>query len=208
MTDFADYVKDLDHYIASVIGDGRDVIFMGFSMGAIVGLHETKNIRFKQMILLAPALRIAMMDWWVMSVFNAAVWVGLGQFLLSRFDENIVYLNCTHHYQLRFDFLRMCRLVPLLQVQGPTVVWGREFMKASEDIIGEDLGQNIFIVKCGKDDVVDNLAIDEFCGVQKRGHVEVLNVPNAYHEVLQETDDIVATVVEAVLRFVNLNAES
>lgn len=77
-------------------------------------------------------------------------------------------------------------------------------MKASADIIGDDLGQNIFIVKCGKDDVVDNLAIDEFCSVQTRGHVEVLDVPNAYHEALQETDDIVSTVVEAVLKFVKL----
>ena len=205
MTDFGDYVKDLEHYIASMIGEGRDVSFMGFSMGAIVGLHAAKNTRFKQMVLVAPALRISMMDWWVMSVFNAAVWVGLGQFLLSRFDESIVYLNCTHNYQLRFDFLRMCRLVPMLQVQGPTVVWGREFMKASADIIGEDLGQNIFIVKCGKDDVVDNLAIDEFCSVQTRGHVEVLDVPNAYHEALQETDDIVSTIVEAALKFVKLN---
>ena len=98
----------------------------------------------------------------------------------------------------------MRRLVPLLQVQGPTVVWGREFMKASADIIGEDLGQNLFIVKCGEDDVVDNLAIDEFCSVQKSGHVEILDVPNAYHEAFQETDDIVSTVVEAVLKFVNL----
>jgi lysophospholipase len=204
MTDFADYMKDLKHYIASMIREGRDVIFMGLSLGAIVGLHAAKNIQFKQMILVAPALRIAMMDWWVMSVFNAAVWIGLGSFLLTRFDQSIAYLNCTHHHQFRFDFLKMRRLVPLLQVQGPTVVWGREFMKASADIIGEDLGQNIFIVKCGKDDVVDNLAIDEFCGVQKRGHVEVLDVPNAYHEALQETDDIVATIVEAVLKFVKL----
>jgi alpha-beta hydrolase superfamily lysophospholipase len=96
----------------------------------------------------------------------------------------------------------MRRLVPLLQVQGPTVVWGREFMKAGAYIISEDLGQNIFIVKCGKDDVIDNLSIDEFCSVQKRGHVEVLDVPNAYHEVLQETDEIVSNVIEAILRFV------
>ena len=206
MTDFGDYVKDLEHYIASMIGEDKDIIFMGLSLGTIVGLHLAKRMptRFKQMVLVAPALRISMMDWWVMSAFNAAVWIGLGSFLLTRFDESIAYLNCTHHHQFRFDFLKMRRLVPLLQVQGPTVAWGREFMKASADIIGEDLGQNIFIVKCGKDDVVDNLAIDEFCSVQTSGHVEVLDVPNAYHEALQETDDIVSTVLEAVLKFVKL----
>lgn len=204
MTDFGDYVKDLEHYIASTIGEDKDVIFMGLSLGTIVGLHAAKRTRFKQMVLVAPALRIAMMDWWVMPVFNAAVRVGLGSFLLTRFDQSITYLNCTHHHQFRFDFLRMRRLVPLLQVQGPTVVWGREFMKASADIIGEDLGQTILIVKCGKDDIVDNLAIDEFCAVQKSGRVEILDIPNAYHEAFQETDDIVSTVVEAILRFVNL----
>ena len=204
MTDFGDYVKDLEHYIASTIGEDKDVIFMGLSMGTIVGLHLAKRIRFKQMVLVAPALRIAMMDWWVMPVFNAAVRLGLGPFLLTRFDNSITHLKCTHHNQFRSDFLNMRRLVPLLQVQGPTVVWGREFMKASADIIGEDLGQNLFIVKCGEDDVVDNLAIDEFCAVQTSGRVEILDVPNAYHEALQETDDIVSTVVEAVLKFVNL----
>lgn len=34
---------------------------------------------------------------------------------------------------------------------------------------------------------------------------EVLDVPNAYHEALQETDDIVSTVVGATLKFVKLN---
>jgi lysophospholipase len=204
MTDFGDYVKDLEHYIASTIGGDKDIIFMGLSLGTIVGLHAAKRVRFKQMILVAPALRIAMMDWWVMPVFNAAVRLGLGSFLLTRFDNSITYLNCTHHHQFRFDFLRMRRLVPLLQVQGPTVVWGREFMKASADIIGEDLGQTILIVKCGKDDIVDNTAINEFCAVQTSGRVEILDIPNAYHEAFQETDDIVSTVVEAVLRFVNL----
>ena len=204
MTDFGDYVKDLEHYIASTIGGDREIIFMGISMGTIVGLHLAKRMpaRFKQMILIAPALRIAMMDWWVMPVFNAAVWAGIGSFLLTRFDENIAYLKCTHHHQLRFDFLRMRKMLPILQVQGPTVVWGREFMKASADIIGEDLGQNILFVKCGEDDVVDNAAIDEFCAVQTRGHVEVLDVPKSYHEVLQEIDEIVSTVIETIFKFV------
>ena len=209
MTDFGDYVKDLEHYIASTIEEDKDVIFMGLSMGTIVGLHAAKRMpsRFKQMILIAPALRIAMMDWWVMPLLNTVAWIGLGSFLLTRFDENIVYLKCTHHHQFRFDFLRMRKMVPILQVQGPTVVWGREFIKASMDIIGEDLGQNILIVKCGEDDIVDNSAINEFCAAQKRGRVEILDVPNAYHEVLQETDDIVSTVVEAVLKFVKLNTD-
>jgi alpha-beta hydrolase superfamily lysophospholipase len=75
-------------------------------------------------------------------------------------------------------------------------------MKASANIIGEDLRQNILFVKCGEDDVVDNAAIDEFCAVQTRGHVEILDVPKSYHEVLQETDEIVSAVVETILRFV------
>jgi alpha-beta hydrolase superfamily lysophospholipase len=209
MTDFSDYVKDLEHYIDFAISPNREIIFMGLSMGTIVGLHAAKRMpsRFKQMILIAPALRIAMMDWWVMPLLNTVAWIGLRSFLLTRFDENIVYLKCTHHHQFRFDFLRMRKMVPILQVQGPTVVWGREFIKASMDIIGEDVGQNILIVKCGEDDIVDNSAINEFCAAQKRGRVEILDVPNAYHEVLQETDDIVSTVIEAVLKFVKLNTD-
>lgn len=214
---FADYLSDLRLIIDKVVRPNchGPLIGMAHSMGATIMLPYLYDnpAGLDRAILLSPMLDIrtrpipgAMIRWYCgrrinlgMADRNIAI-LKRGHSFSGSFTRNRVTHDQARFYQVR----RLLEKNPQLMVIGVTWGWLAASFEATQRLMSPGFARRIttplLVVTAGKDRVVRNAATLRFAA-QLPVH-ETACVHGAYHEMLQERDDLRNQVWKAFDRFV------
>ena len=198
-TDFADLVADaaLVHD-AFAAGRGGPQLLLAHSMGGNVGLRllQEEPGRFDRATLSAPMLAIDPLPGWLMrAVASAHVGLGLGESYAwgaGDHDPDAPQNRVTSD-AARFErALSFWRAEPALVVSGVTWRWVREASRSMALVVRSDRMARIetptWIASAGRDQVVSSRAHEEVEVLSPK--VERTLLPDAMHEILQESDEI------------------
>lgn len=214
---FSNYLNDLRLFIAEIVKPNCSgpLIGMAHSMGANIVLHYLYDdpAGLDRCILLSP-----MVDIHTQPVPRTIVWrycqMRVNQ---GTADRNLPALKRNHSFSGSFegnlmthDAARFCHVQqllrenPQLMVKGVTYAWLAAAFESVHTLKSPGYAQQIstplLVVMAGKDRVVNNTEIQMFAA-KLPSHMTVL-VRGAYHEILQERDDLRNQVWHAFDRFV------
>ncbi len=200
------HLDRLDHCVADLLAArtalGNRVsgpqILLCHSMGGAIGLHIllSGRAKFAAAAFSAPMWGIKNLPPGAFQLAAVASALGFGtapapgQPLVwspTAFEGNIFTRDPTR-------FSRNERILiehPALRLGGPSFGWVHEFLKAHRAMATagaiESLTIPAFIARAGQDALIDNVAI---AAIARRWQgAEILDLPEARHEILQETDD-------------------
>ncbi len=205
--DFGQYDKDLLTFMQQVVFPDCPAPYyaLGHSMGAHNLLrHAGASLcQFDRMVLSAPMLRLSReilgMPREIVSVaVNLGSWIGLGEsYVLGGQDKNInqgpFKGNKLTRDQERFERNKaILDASDGLCIGSPTYAWLLAALRSTSLVMQPAFAANvkipILLIGAGSDRIVSNIAIREFAERLKSGKNVI--IPNARHEILQESDGV------------------
>ena len=204
---FADYDRDLVAFMKEIVlPDSRPpYIALAHSMGGHILLRNAvrPNSWFSRMILSAPMISIAPerlgaprpLARLYSEVITAAgagrayVWKGVDEPLeMGPFEGNPITGDRERYLRNRM----VLEAAPQLGLGSPTVAWLRAALRSIARETAPDYPLKVevplLLFAAGKDSIVSTAAIEEFALRLKVG--THLLLPQAHHEILQETDEL------------------
>lgn len=204
---FADYDRDLAAFMQEIVLPGCQPPFiaLGHSMGGHILLRNAvlPGSWFERMVLSAPMIAIAPGQLWyrppIPRIYAETVCaLGLGRIYAPGGCDASVETepfegNCLTSDPERFARNRMVvEAAPQLAIGAPTVKWLRAALRSVARLATPDYPLQIkvplLLLAAGRDSVVSTTHIEEF-GLRLKVGIHVL-IPQARHEILQETDDV------------------
>jgi len=202
--DFDTYVSDLDQFFSDVVLPDCPGPFnlLAHSTGSLVSLaasHRLKN-RVRRMVLIAPLLEVEGLP---LSLDNVRRTTGLlgragfgrryasgGAWKPVPFERNVLTRD-RGRYERN---VRLYETYPRLALGGPTISWMNAATRASKRVSNPDFMARMHIptlfIAAGADTVVSTRAIERYARRPRCG--DCLTIDGARHEVLQETDAVIA----------------
>jgi lysophospholipase len=214
---FSNYLADLELFINKIVRPNHrgPLVCMAHSMGANIALHYLHKFPFglDQGVLLSPMINIrtdpvphAMAKWYC----RIQVKLGMADRILPSLRRNDSFRGSfdnnwlTHDSTRFFHVQRLLQENPQLVVMGATYGWLAASFAAMETLGAPGFAQHIvtplLVVTAGNDRVVSNEAVRRFAA-QLPAH-ETICVQGAYHEILQERDDLRDQFWHAFDRFI------
>jgi len=214
---FAHYLADLELFIDKIVKPNCSGPLVGIahSMGANIALHYLHKFPpgLDRGVLLSPMINIrtdpvphAMAKWYC----RMRVKLGMADHSLPSLRRNDSFRGSFYNNRLTHDptrFYHVQRLLqenPQLVVMGATYGWLAASFAAIDTLGSPGFAQRIttplLVVTAGNDRVVSNEAILRFAA-QLPAH-ETVCVQGAYHEILQERDDLRNEFWHAFDRFI------
>lgn len=208
---FDTYIDDFAHFIETVVKPKKyiDLFLVGHSMGGAIGtLYMEKHPdTFRAAAFSAPMYGIKLpisrrFIRWLAHLLDTTDSGKGPNYVLGGSDYEPVEFakNDLTHSQLRYDNYKKLYLEhPQVQVGSPTNRWLHESIDAGEraTLAAKHSRVPILILQADEDTVVDNFAQYHAVG----GLCQLLNVPNARHEVFMEKDEARNFAIDALLKF-------
>ncbi len=215
---FQDYVNDLALFMNKIVlkeAKNTQLFLLAHSMGGPIGVHymaQNPNV-FQKAFLNAPMLKINTKPYAeiiakIYSVFLIKTGKqneyapGKGPYVL---DEDTFEKNVVTHSEVRFETNKsLFRDFPYLIIGGPTVNWVYTSLKATAKIqnLGPRIKIPIFMLQSGLDEYVKNERLNSFCA--KARSCQKVFYPQAFHEILQEKDEIRSDAMKHIREFFDL----
>lgn len=204
VNDFSTYVGDLDQLFADVIlPDCRGPYYvLAHSTGSLVALLAAPNLqnRVRRMVLIAPLLDV---DDLPLSLDNVRRVTGLlsfagfarryasgGAWKPTPFEKNVVTSDRRRYERNTLLYTTH----PQLALGGPTVRWMHCASSASRRVSDPDYMAKLRIptlfIAAGADTVVSTRAVERYAHRLRCG--DSVTIDGARHEILQETDAVLA----------------
>jgi lysophospholipase len=222
--DFSEYDKDLAAFMREVVLPDCPPPYyaLAHSMGGHILIRNSvmPGSWFERMVLSAPMIEInqqqlGMAPSTARLLLDIAVLTGFGTRYTfggkdhyaepARFEDN--ELTCDRERYNRYR--AVIDAAPQLTVGAPTMSWLRAALRSSRMITDPEFARRVrvpmFLFVAGKDTIVSPRAIEDFAARLKVGSHVVL--PNAKHEILQETDDVRRRFWAAFDAYMGLDAE-
>jgi lysophospholipase len=200
--DFADYDTDLETLIHEVVlPDCPPPLFaLGHSTGGSVLIRAAHRGRrwFDRMVLTAPLIELLGFPGTSTAklVVRALRLAGFGGMYVPKGDIGVIHAKPFVGNILTSDPVRYARNAAILEAEpalalgGPTVAWTdaayRTMRAMQEHAYPSQIRQPILIIAAGADELVSNVAIEDFATLLRAG--THLVVPGAKHELLMEQD--------------------
>jgi lysophospholipase len=200
--DFADYETDLETLIHEIVlPDCPPPLFaLGHSTGASVLIRAAHRGRrwFDRMVLIAPLIELVGFpaSSTAKTIVRGLRLIGFGGMYVPKGDIGVMHAKPFVGNILTSDPVRYARNAaileaePKLAVGGPTVAWTdaayRSMRAMHEHTYPSQIRQPILIIASGADELVSNVAIEDFSTLLRAG--SHLVVPGAKHELLMEQD--------------------
>jgi lysophospholipase len=201
---FVDYARDLSGWLDEVVvpeTQGQDRYLLAHSMGGAIStiyLAYGKPL-FKKAVLCAPMMEIntkpykenigrILSNVLVLAAQGKKYAPGKGPYLV---DEDTFEINEVTHSKARFNYAKAIFVTkPELVLGGPTSRWVSQSLKATKriDTLAQKITIPILLLQSGMDLIVHPGRQNSFCS--KNSNCKKIHYANAYHEILQETDDI------------------
>jgi lysophospholipase len=200
--DFADYVADLATLVADIVRPARydRVVGLGHSMGGAILTRyaELHPATFDELILSAPMLAVDTLGIpWPLAYSSAVkgVLVGLGEaYAPSQVPPDRhepLAASDTTHSAARWAMRQQIEAIfPELTVGGSTLRWLVECLEGTAALRASAgrIDVPILLLEADADAYVERWGFDEVCG--RTGRCDRRFFAGAFHDVLQETDDI------------------
>ncbi len=200
---FSDYRRDLDAVFATLMAPlPRPWFVLAHSMGAALCLEASRRGRFPadRLVALAPMLRLVMVE--RPRLARAAAFcldaIGFGSAFIPAGGETPVATRPFAGNRLTSDPVRYARnatlsaAFPELSIGDPTVRWVHEafrFMaRMSDPAAALDVRTPTLVIAAGRDPIVCARTVEQFAARLKTGLA--INLPQARHEILNETDAV------------------
>lgn len=204
---FADYDRDLAAFMSEVVLPDcqRPFIALAHSMGGHVLLRNAvaPDSWFDRMVLTAPMIAIAPQQLGyrrpVPRIYSEIMCaLGLGRRYAPGGSDDAIEAEAFEDNTLTSDFERYVRnrmvveAAPRLGLGSPTIRWLRAALRSIARLTAPDYPLTVkvplLLFAAGMDKIVSTAHIEEFALRLKVG-AHIL-VPQARHEILQETDDV------------------
>lgn len=212
---FSNYVQDFSNWMNEVVipeTNNQERFLVGHSMGGTIGaLYLSKEASiFKKAILSAPMLEVNTAPYkeTVARILSGALSLA-GQATKYAPDrgpyipENDTFIkNEVTHSEMRFNLAKEIFVKnPQLVLGGPTNRWVNQSLKATKKIdkLASEIKIPILLLQAGKDLIVKPTRQTDFC--HKALDCKLIPMPEAYHEILQETDVIRDEAMKMILAF-------
>ncbi|GAC16083.1 alpha/beta fold hydrolase [Aliiglaciecola lipolytica] len=214
---FSDYVSDFKIFYDNVIAPNsiQKPILLSHSMGAaIASLYLLSHPEdFEKCVMSAPmfGIRPALPKWLTCllidgltllnSMFGSSPWYFLGQ---SKYNPKTFAQNELTHSPTRYKIFReVYKDNPQCKLGGVTTAWLKQADKAMSIIHknASAITTPILLLQAGDDNVVDNAKQTKVA--MNLANCTLLQLENAKHEVLFESEDIRDRSLRAILRFVS-----
>jgi lysophospholipase len=198
-----DYVEDLELFLKSQTAflTGRRVHLLAHSTGGLVAAHylAAHPETFSSVVLSAPYFRLNtgwLPEWFVLLTTRALGWIGRaaafapgqGKWTVdgASFETN----KLTHSRERYAAWLGALRAEPALVIRGASNAWTAATVAATRQLEGlaPKMTARTLLLQAGEDHFVVNDGHEAVCGAMPR--CEIVRYPTAYHELLQETDDV------------------
>ena len=214
---YGHYLADLELFINKIVKPNCSGLLVGMahSMGANIVLHYLHKfpLGLDQGVLLSPMINIrtnpvphALAKWYC----RMRVKLGMADHCLPSLQRNDSFRGPFDNNWLTHDPIRFYNIQRLLQensqlvVMGATYGWLAASFAAMDTLMSPGFAQHIttplLVVTAGNDRVVSNEAILRFAA--QLPAYEKICVQGAYHEILQERDDLRNQFWHAFDRFV------
>lgn len=209
--DFADYVRDLDVFVAEVrrrIGSGLDLMLFAHSMGGCVGALylEEHPETFTRAVLSSPMLKMALRGrtgvravCGVQKVLGRLGHLAVGQ---RRFDGRPDFEHSCALSPARYSYQFNQRLKDAeYQTNGATYAWVGAALKAERKLMrdADRVRVPVLICSAGRDDMVDVSGQHEFAA--KNALVRIEDFPDAKHEIFNASGEILARYYHVLFEF-------
>ncbi len=215
VADFADYVRDVKLWMDTVVlpaTGGQELYLLGHSMGGLIGTYYVRDNPkvFRKMVLSTPLFELAaepVGETVARGIFWILKTLGKGEdYILGRGpyvpQEDTYSENFVTHSRARFD---MNKLIYTKRREtalgGPTVNWGLEIIDRSREVLSfaEQIKLPVLLLQAGLDRYVKPERQNEFCKLAR--DCRISTYPEAYHEILNETDRIRSRALAELLAF-------
>ncbi|MEL6298990.1 MAG: alpha/beta hydrolase [Pseudomonadota bacterium] len=220
---FADFEKDIDRLLEHVVVPRcpRPFVALGHSMGGnvLLRLAQRPVQQFDRYVLTAPMIQLAgSRVGYPMKLAHAYVAAGrmIGQGWTyvpggrdtsaspPSFEANLLTTDAERYARNA----RVAQQAPQLTIGDPTVGWLAAAFKSMSELAKPGHARRaeapILCFSAGRDGIVSSPAIEAYCDQLKIGRLVFL--PNAKHEILQETNAIRDQVLAAFDAFMSDNA--
>lgn len=212
--DFAVYARDLDQFFADVVlPDCRGPYYvLAHSTGALVSLVAAPSLqnRVRRMVLVAPLLDVEDLPLSLDNVRRVTGFLGHvgfgrryasgGAWKPAAFEKNVLTGDRARYERN----VLLYRTFPQLAMGGPTVRWMHAASTAAARVRDPDYMARLRIptlfVAAGADTVVSTRAIERYARRLRCG--ASVTIEGARHEILQETDTVLAQFWAAFDAFV------
>lgn len=205
--DFGQYDNDLHRFMQQVVFPDCPGPFyaLGHSMGAhnLIRHAGMGLCQFDRMVLSAPMLRLSrevlgFPQEFVSIAVTLASWFGLGEsYVFGGNNQNInqkaFKSNKLTRDQERYERNRaILKANPALNIGSPSYAWLLAALRSTSMVMQPTFAANIkipiLLISAGSDRIVSNIATREFADRLKNGSNII--IPNARHEILQESDSV------------------
>jgi lysophospholipase len=212
---FAHYSDDLLKFVEDIVEPNtpseNKIVAMAHSMGAhIVARLQSKEPVFDGLILNAPMLDVGTGKY---SPFTARMLAEVFSVVGKRrkfadgqgpYHADAKFLdNVVTHSQPRWKMSRQLHdMFPIIKMGGVSWGWFLATLRSNGPTLRKSKGITIptLVFKLGKDSVVRDKAIDQFCHNVKNCNLEFF--PNARHELFQESDPMRNRAIKLAKEFI------
>ncbi|WP_413287954.1 alpha/beta fold hydrolase [Bdellovibrio sp. HCB337] len=210
---FSDYAKDLGNYIQSIRSkrQGQKLFLVAHSMGAGVSALTLREGMVDAVVFSAPMLGVrAPVVYDTRYLMPLLLTLCKTEKMCNNFapgkEEFNLYLdfdkNVLTHSKARWSLHQsMLQENPSIGIQGPTNRWVLQATKAVKRIakIAPPKDIPMLLFQAGEDEVVLPKQQTQYCAKAKS--CQLIKVPGARHEILQETDSLRTKVIDRIDRF-------
>jgi lysophospholipase len=216
VNNFILYRRDLNQFIQSIPESVGPLIVLASSMGGHMALRYAHDYpeRIKAIVTLAPMIEIktgAYPSFIATGLAKTLVFLGLGERFVFGFSEH-EYSKCVAAYSPERDgnrerFLQRCEQLnkmPKLAVGGPSFAWldaaFHSCKKLSRASYAKDISTPVLMIIPENDHLVSSEAQINLCKYIPKCEAKIY--PDAHHDLLRETNDIIARVWQDFDEFV------
>lgn len=214
VVEFKHYVKDFELFMQQVVYAKKThpIYLIAHSMGGAITTHYMKlHPRvFAKAVLVAPMFEMNTSPYSeTLARYYAKLLVTTGQGDKYAPDygpyipENDTFEKNTYtHSEVRFMASKyLFTNFPALAVGGPTARWVHESLKATQKIDELPIATPVLLLQAGLDQTVKPGRQDSFC---KKEICELINYPEAFHEILMEKDSIRDQAMNEIKAYLSL----
>lgn len=217
---FKDYEMDFAQWINEEVlpqVNPNEVHLLAHSMGSAIAIRfEARHPTFKRIILSAPMFKINTSPYseMIARIYSAfLVRIGKGEEYAPgktpyRPEDDLFKSNEVTHSEPRFDMNKsFFKRYPDLALGGASARWVSQSLKATKNIhkLGPKVSAPIVIFQAGDDRVVINSRQSQFCALAPR--CNLVHFPEAFHEVLMESDSIREKAINRLRLHLTFNEE-
>lgn len=216
VADFHDYVADFSYFITYIVKPNEPTgprFLLAHSMGCAIGALTLLSSPdcFHRAVFCSPmfGIRPALPDWLSQSLLNWSAQrhqragAQTGYFIGQKdYHPHEFAHNSLTHSEIRYQLFReLYAQVPEIQLGGVTVSWLQAALTAMNEIHrrANELTVPSLLLSAQKDTVVDNKKQKRI--VRLAPNMKLITIPQAYHELLMESDPIRLPVMSHILHF-------